>query len=340
MDCFVILPLWVFLLFMLIYFGMVHTRGRRPRVAAFRSFCRCEVNGRHVVSRVCRHELVDGACEFDSHADTCIVGVNFEGLETTNRLCSVSGFSDDYGTQIDVPIVTAATMVQDPDMGHEYILVIHEALHFPTLPHSLLCPNQIRHAGNDVWDNTFDPNRELQMAVYSEDYEPVAVPITVKGMILSFQTSSPTQHQLETLPQYYLTLDHVWDPVNVRLSCVGANEYRLQGGGYDPLACLCDVSSAFSPDLFISRMISQVIVHSHPADLPSARGFQSKGRHSVYTPEDLSNLWHIGLKTAKKTLAVTTHYGVCSAVLPLSQRYRTDKFFRKPQLHGRFYTSF
>jgi hypothetical protein len=77
MDCFMILSLWVFLLFTLVYFGMIRSRGRRPRVAAFRSFCRREVSGRRVVSRVRRHEPVDGACEFDSHADTCVVGVNF-----------------------------------------------------------------------------------------------------------------------------------------------------------------------------------------------------------------------------------------------------------------------
>jgi hypothetical protein len=153
------------LLFMPLYYGMLCSRGRCPRVAAFRSFDRCFVDSRRVVSCVRRREPVDGACEFDSHANTCVVGVNFEVLESTNRICSVSGFSDDYGTQEDIPIVTAATLVQDLDTGHEFILVIHEALHFPNLPNSLLNPNQICYAGNDVWDNPFDPDRELKMVV-------------------------------------------------------------------------------------------------------------------------------------------------------------------------------
>jgi Reverse transcriptase (RNA-dependent DNA polymerase) len=336
-----LLTLWMFLLFTLVYIGMVRSRGRRPRVAAFRSFHRRNATPSRKVAKVRRRDPVYSTCDFDSHADTCVVGANFEVLEFTNRVCSVSGFSDDYGTQEDVPIVTAATMVQDPNTGHEFILVIHEALHFPNMPHSLLNPNQIRYAGNDVWDNPFDPSREVEMVVYSDEYEAVTVPIQVKGTILSFDSASPTQEQLENLPHYYLTLDHVWDPVNVRLAALAASVHRPEEEdpeNYDSLSCLSDVSCVFSPNLFVTRMISKVIVHSHPADLPNMRGFQSKGRHSLCTADDLSNLWHIGLETARKTLAATTHQGVRSAVLPLARRYRTDKFFRKPQLHGHFYT--
>jgi hypothetical protein len=68
------------------------------------------------------------------------------------------------------------------------------------------------------------------------------------------------------------------------------------------------------------------------------RGFQSSSRHPAMTAETLSNIWHIGLQTAKKTIEATTQQGAHSAVLPLSCHYRTDMFYRKPRIRGRFYT--
>ena len=54
--------------------------------------------------------------------------------------------------------------------------------------------------------------------------------------------------------------------------------------------------------------------------------------------EDLSNMWGIGLSTAKSTLSVTTQKGIRSAVMPLSRRYRADRIYRVPRLEQRFYS--
>jgi hypothetical protein len=70
---------------------------------------------------------------------------------------------------------------------------------------------------------------------------------------------------------------------------------------------------------------------------PDTRGFQSSNRHPAVTAETLSNIWHIGLQTAKKTIQATMQQGACSTVLPLSCHYRTDMFYRKPRLRGCFY---
>jgi hypothetical protein len=91
-----------------------------------------------------------------------VVSMNFEVIERTGRVCTVSGFAEEYGSQDETPIVSAATLYQDPETGNEAILVVKEALYFPSLPHTLLNPNQINHAGNEVWDNPFDPDKELK----------------------------------------------------------------------------------------------------------------------------------------------------------------------------------
>jgi hypothetical protein len=144
-------------------------------------------------------EIVDGTCEFDSHVDTCVVGWNFCVMEESTRVCTVAGFSDSYGKKEDVKIVCAATMVQDDDTGQGYILIVNEALYFPDMPHSLFNPNQIRHAGNNVWDNPFDPNRQLEMVVFSDEHDTLSIPIQVQGTILSFVSRAPTRNELATL---------------------------------------------------------------------------------------------------------------------------------------------
>ena len=41
-------------------------------------------------------------------------------------------------------------------------------------------------------------------------------------------------------------------------------------------------------------------------DVPQANTYQSKGRHSTMSLEELSEQWQIGLKQARETIAKTT----------------------------------
>ena len=54
-----------------------------------------------------------GRLEMDTHADTCVLGVNFIVLEYTGRVCDVYPYSQEYDSVKDVPIVKGATAVQD-----------------------------------------------------------------------------------------------------------------------------------------------------------------------------------------------------------------------------------
>ena len=66
--------------------------------------------------------------------------------------------------------------------------------------------------------------------------------------------------------------------------------------------------------------------------------FQSKGRHSSVSPQDLSKRWFIGLKKAKDTIKNTTQRILRSALLPLSRRYRAGRMYERPQIRGTVYT--
>ena len=100
-------------------------------------------------------------------------------------------------------------------------------------------------------------------------------------------------------------------------------------------------STIHDPETFYSRLISSVQVHvpsTPPDELPSAPTFQSKSRHSSVSSQDLSERWLIGLKKAKDTIKNTTQRILCSALLPLSRRYRADQMYERPQIRGEVYT--
>ena len=60
---------------------------------------------------------------------------------------------------------------------------------------------------------------------------------------------------------------------------------------------------------------------------------------SSLSPEKLSKLWHIGLKTAENTIKATTHQCVCTTGL-LTKRFKTDKAMRQYKQLSRRYGPF
>ncbi len=79
-----------------------------------------------------------------------------------------------------------------------------------------------------------------------------------------------------------------------------------------------------------ASQVSQVDVQ----DVPQLKTFQSKGRHSSITAEDLCERWQIGLAQAKETLKRTSQRLMRSAVMPLARRYHADRMFFKKRLRG------
>jgi hypothetical protein len=65
------------------------------------------------------------------------------------------------------------------------------------------------------------------------------------------------------------------------------------------------------------RQISQV--ETEAQDLPPIKTFQSKGRHSSVSPEDLRERWQIGLEQSKETLKWTAQRVIQLAVMPLAR---------------------
>jgi hypothetical protein len=234
-------------------------------------------------------ESVVGKCEFDSHADTCVFGKNFVVISYTGRLCDVSPYSDTYDAMVGVAIVSAATLYTDVQTGFEYVLVVNEALHMPDLPYSLLSPNQICYAGNQVFDNPFDHENGVQMNVLGLYHDSVEVLLQFEGTMLSFTSRTPTVEELDVLPHLPLTLTAEWNPHTVRLSSLCVAE-DVTPSSVELNDAVEDVSCLYSKTDLSTRLLSQIRVHSHPKDLPDTQGVQADDRHLAKTADELSNL--------------------------------------------------
>jgi hypothetical protein len=127
--------------------------------------------------------------ELGSHADTCCVGNNALVLYYHNRTVSVAPFIDSFGTEDQVPIVTAAIAYDDPINAQTYVLIVHQALYFgDKLPHNLINPFQCRL--NEVRINecarvlTCRPDDSAHSIEFTK--EQVKIPLCLNGIVSYF----------------------------------------------------------------------------------------------------------------------------------------------------------
>ena len=73
---------------------------------------------------------------------------------------------------------------------------------------------------------------------------------------------------------------------------------------------------------------------SGKSDMPASNTFSSSDQKSDVTPKELIDIWGIRLSTASKTFKKTTHKFMCSTILPLARRYRTDQLLTRKTLLG------
>ena len=232
--------------------------------------------------------------------------------------------------------------------GETVILIINEALYFGNqMDHSMVNPNQIRAYGIDVSDNPYD--RERDFGIQHDD---CFVPFSTEGSTVYFDTFVPTYHQLETLRHIELTSDEEWDPSNVNMQKYqprGTTRF-VQQMHRNPISRneaetdlhLSSISECFCPSTFAQRLIESVHVESRQdidtTDNRSAAEVVSNTRHSVITPERVSQVFGVGLNTAKQTIAVTTQKGIRRAIHPLNRRYRVDHLdLHRNRLGGQWY---
>jgi hypothetical protein len=270
----------------------------------------------------------------------------------TGKECDVSPYTEAYKAIKSVPIVQAATAYDNTDTGETTILILNEAIWMgDQMEHTLINPNQLRAYGITVQDNPFDP---APIFISTEDNE-FTLPLNSNGTVLGVATRTLTGQELQTCPHAVLLSEYKWDPQNVRFPrasrtveeeisrTVGAVMTQDGASTEDPdnnaMDCVFDIGN-ISKRLIASvkvasplRQVSQV--ETEAQDLPPIKTFQSKGRHSSVSPEDLSKRWQIGLEQSKETLKRTTQRVIRLVVMPLARRYRADRMFQTKRLAGK-----
>jgi hypothetical protein len=160
-------------------------------------------------------KIIHGTCELDSHADTSVAGPNCIVLEYTDEVVNVSAYSEQLETMENIPIVTAATAIDDPATGETTILVIGQAIYMgDKVQNTLLCPNQMRAFGlhvDDIPMHLAPSTKPSTHSIHCPD-ENFNIPLHLKGIFSYFPSRTPTREEVETCKHIHLTNEHVWDP--------------------------------------------------------------------------------------------------------------------------------
>jgi len=148
-----------------------------------------------------KYEVVHGTCELDSHADTSVAGPNCMILEYTEQMVNVSAFSEQLETMENIPIITAATTIDDPATGEKMLIIIGQALYMgDKVQLTLLCPNQMRAFGvhvDDIPMHLAPDSKPSTHSVFCPDKN-FNIPLQLKGVFSYFPSRTPTKDELET----------------------------------------------------------------------------------------------------------------------------------------------
>ena len=223
-----------------------------------------------------------------------------------------------------------------------------------TKDQTLVNPNQLRAYGMIVQCNPFE---EAPIFIATEDHD-FMIMLSSKGTIIGVTTRTPKDKELQTCPHVTCLSAHEWDPQNVcfpkSLSTVEEEISRKIGavmteGGppeltdtdsdrdsvyqiYDNEATTIQMIGSVKVDLIPSRNVYET--EKTVQYVPQAKIFQSKGRHSTVSPEELSDWCQIGLKQARETISKTTQRFTCLAVMTLSRLYKAERVFQTKSLTG------
>jgi hypothetical protein len=284
------------------------------------------------------NHTIQGNCELDSHADTCVAGSNCVVLEVTDQTVNVSAFSDQHETMKDIPIVTAAMAYDDPKSGQTYILIMGQAIYMENMPNSLLCPNQLRYNGicvDDCPKHLAPRDRPSSHSIYSVD-DDFNIPLSLMGVTSYFVTRTPTTQEIETCKWITLTSENNWNP--------HSEHFSMQEESFQELKQFNDHTR--NRNIYQVGTKKQTIYITDFQDISHALEDNCYIKAMTSTrdmnTEKLALTWNIALDSAKKTLKCTTQKGVCNVMYPVKRRFRTKQAqLRYKQLsgrHGCFYT--
>ena len=153
-----------------------------------------------------------------------------------------------------------------------------------------------------------------------------SLPLEFDGVLPYLKVRRPNEHELHNCTRLQLTSDNEWDPnkFNGIISNVNRNDQVKNNMLEDD-------------SMQASLLAALPLLHEKNDSYYSIQAIRTSNKPTL-TPEQLSKMWKIGLKTASRTLQATTHKCIRSTGL-MSRRFKTDKSqLRYRQLKRQFGT--
>ena len=274
--------------------------------------------------------------ELDSHADACVVGKHALIIQDFDRPVDVTGYDPTMGTKRDLRTVSAALAYDDPRDGATVILIVHQAIHVPTMCNNLLTPMQLRVNDVKVRDTPrflTDPSdredNQHAIVIPTPDHDDYVIPLDLHGIISYFPTRRPSLSEFDAATdRYELTYETPqWDPSSPNFAAQEANANGLMGlphaTGDGRTISRCDMVPRGSPidQSPISIYLSDAPFLASHSTLATTR---TRYRRTI-DPTTLATRWGIGIETARRNIEATTQRGVRTVAHPsLSRRFRTN----------------
>ena len=253
-------------------------------------------------------------------------------VQDFNRPVDVTGYDPGLGTKRNLRTISGALAYDDPTSGNTVVLIIHQAIHIPTMKHNLLTPMQLRMNDIRVRDiprflidtrGTEDDEHHAITIPGNEETADYIIPLSLHGIISFFPTRKPSTHEFDTCTRYELTYESpLWDPSSTdfldqetnaqhahrpgRARATGDHVTRVPRGSLSAVhAChACSPISAVLSDGVLAAMLTSSLAAT---SIKTTNGIQ---------PSELARRWGIGIEAAKRTLNVTTQRGIRTVAHP------------------------
>jgi hypothetical protein len=165
----------------------------------------------------------DCRSDLDSHANASVVGMEVIDFQDFERPVNVSGYDPRGPVAMALKTVSAGMAYDVPGSGRVVIIILHQAINLPHLPHNLLNPMQIKL--NDVvvnetpkfqCANPTNISRTIKVRGDNMNDEMI-IHFDLRGVVYCFTTRKPTQEEFYTCDRYELTYESpVYDPSGSR----------------------------------------------------------------------------------------------------------------------------
>ena len=254
---------------------------------------------------------------FDTWADTSCSGKHaYVEAFVEGKMVTATGFSSTLG-QLENLHVAHVVYAHDLNDGSVILLENNNTIYMgenmeDSLINPIQCEDNMVHV--DTRPAKYYPNEvSCQSLTFADGYQ---IPIQYDGVLPYIHVRKPTPTELDTCERRSLTSVHDWNPDKMNTFFAPINN-KLYVPSNDPINDELQCKN-LSKELEMEQLLL-------PHEIDNAFIYATSLHQKVaITPEELSAKWHIGLKTAERTLKATTYKCTRTTGL-MSKRFKTDK---------------